>query len=56
MLVDVEDLPIGTDVERPPVRESNNRHEDAVRFGNFLVGVGEDRVVAGEGLGEFLVG
>ena len=35
---------------------SGAQDEDAVGDGGRLVGIREDRVVAGEGLGEFLVG
>jgi len=56
LLVDVEDLPFGADVERPPAGQSDGRNENAVGAGDRLVGIRENRVVAREGVCELLVG
>ena len=53
MLVDVEDLSIAPDIKRPP---GNRRCGHAVRFGDLLGGVTQNRVVHTERLRIRLIG
>jgi hypothetical protein len=51
----MENLPVRSDVERPPFRHVE-RADHAVRRGDLLVGVAQDRVVGLERLRELRVG
>jgi hypothetical protein len=53
--IDIEDAPVGSDVEGPPGGEWAVRVDDAVRGRRFLVRVAQDGIVGLDVLGELLV-
>jgi hypothetical protein len=55
LVVDVEDLAVGPDVEGPARRERVLGVDDAVGGGDFLLGIAQDRVIGLDMLGELLV-
>ena len=54
MLVDIEDLPVGSDVERPARRERLIDINHAVGFGDLFRGVAQERIVQAQRLRERL--
>ena len=55
LAIDIEDLPVRPDVEGPTAGEAHRR-QNAVRRGDLLVRVAQDRIVGVERLGELRVG
>ena len=55
VLLNVQNLSVLTDEERPAKRQTSIFGDDAVSFGNLLLRIAEDGIVELKGFGELLV-
>jgi hypothetical protein len=56
VLVDIEDLPVGTDVERPARCERLIHINHAIGLGNLLRGIAQERIIQSKRLRKGLIG